>query len=139
MRDSSSLHKKVQEMVDCYMSTDPLQEMEKVSAEGDMEEAAIKWLALAALHGVNSRAKKISVQQKGGEYTITVEYRKSGLPNPGPEVARKVLDDVRGIMHLEEDKGSMPLSLGFRDSSVELKLKAKRKEDEDKVTLEFPE
>jgi len=139
MKDQRNLHLKVQEMIDCYVSTDPLQEMEGVSSEADKEEAAVKWLALAALHGINNKAKKISVKRDGDEYTITAEYRKSGLPNPGPEVGQKILSDVREIMHLEEDKGSMPLSLGVRDSSVELKLKVKREDGKEKLTLEFPE
>lgn len=139
MKDQRNLHLKVQEMIDCYVSTDPLKEMEGVAGEADQEEAAVKWLALAALHGINSKAKKISVKREGEELTITAEYRKSGLPNPGPAVGQKILDDVREIMHLEQDKGSMPLSLGVRDSSVELTLKVKREDGKEKLSMEFPE
>jgi hypothetical protein len=138
MKDSSSLHKKVQEMIDCYMSTDPLREMANVPSDTDKDEAAIKWLALAALHGINSRAKKITIQQEGDEYAVIAEYRKSGLPNPGRDVGQKVLNDIREIMHLEEKEGAMPLALGMRDSSVELTLKADLEEGKEKVTLEFP-
>jgi len=138
MKDSQSLHKKVQEMIDCYVSTDPLREMENVSSDTDREEAAVKWLALAALHGINSKAKKISVHKEGDEYTVVAEYRKSGLPNPGEEVGEKIINDLRELMHLEGEKGSMPLALGIRDSSMELKLKADREGDTEKVTLEFP-
>jgi hypothetical protein len=139
MKDQRNLHLKVQEMIDCYVSTDPLKEMEGVASDANTEEAAVKWLALAALHGINNKAKKISVKRQGDEYTVSAEYRKSGLPNPGNEVGQKILTDMREIMHLEEDKGSMPLSLGVRDGSVELKVKIKREDDKEKLTLEFPE
>ncbi len=61
MKDSSSMHKHVQEMCDCYATKDPLKEMSTLNAESDPKGAAIKWLALAALHGMNNNAEKISL------------------------------------------------------------------------------
>jgi hypothetical protein len=56
MKDTESVHKKVQEMCDCYATTDPLREMSILKNDADKEEAAVKWLALVALHGVNNNA-----------------------------------------------------------------------------------
>ena len=54
MKDSGNMHKKVQEMCDCYATNDPLKEMAKLKNDADTEAAAVKWLALAALHGINT-------------------------------------------------------------------------------------
>ena len=51
MKDKETLHKKVQEQIDCFAATDPLKEMSELTKEEDSEEAALKWLALAAFTG----------------------------------------------------------------------------------------
>ena len=52
MKNSSSMHKNVQEMCDCYATTDPLKEMSTLSSDSDAKAAAAKWLALAALQAL---------------------------------------------------------------------------------------
>jgi hypothetical protein len=139
MKDKRSLHLKVQELCDCYMSTDPLKEMSIVKDDGDKDEAALKWLALAALHGINDNAKKISVTRSDdGGVKVTAEYRKSELPSPGSDVGEKIFEAVRGITHLEGKKGKSLLALGVRDSSIEINIKMKAEKEGEKVTLEFP-
>ena len=64
MKDTKSLHLKVQELCDCFATTDPLKEMSVVKNDADTQEAALKWLALAALHGVNNNAKKFPSQDQ---------------------------------------------------------------------------
>ncbi len=140
MKDERNLHLKVQEMIDCYATTDPLKEMSEIQTDSDQEEAAIKWLALAALHGVNANAKKISITKApDGEVTVTAKYRKSELPTPGAEVSRRIFSDIREITHIEGEEGKMPLSLGIRDASLQLQVKLKSEDDGEKVTLKFPE
>ena len=63
MRDKETLHRKVQELIDCFATTDPLKEMSELGKDSDKDEAALKWLALAALHGINMNAKKISIRK----------------------------------------------------------------------------
>jgi hypothetical protein len=126
MKDKRSLHLKVQELCDCYATTDPLKER-------------LKWLALAALHGINANAKKISfARSKNGTAKVTAEYRNSELPSPGPDVGDKIVEAVRGITHLDGEKAKSALALGIRESSIEVNIKMKRAEDGEKVTLEFP-
>jgi hypothetical protein len=140
MKDERNLHLKVQELCDCYATTDPLREMSQVSASGDEEEIALKWLALAALHGVNSNASKISLSKgEDGNIRVTAEYRKAELPSPGSAVGAKILNAVRDITHIDKDKGESRLALGMRDSSIELKVKIKSKKGQEKVSLKFPE
>jgi hypothetical protein len=139
MKDKRSFHLKVQELCDCYATTDPLREMSALRSEGDREEAALKWLALAALHGVNSNAEKISIIRSGsGEVTVKAEYRVAELPSPGPEIGKKVIEAAREITHLEGEKGKSPLALGIRDSSIDVEIKVKKDEKGERLTLNFP-
>jgi hypothetical protein len=140
MKDKGSLHLKVQELCDCFATADPLKEMSDIKVEADKNEAALKWLALAALHGVNNNAKKISITRSDdGDVTVTAEYRKKDLPPPGSEIAEKIIEAVTGITHIEGDKGKTPLALGIRNSSIDLKIKMKKKDGGKKITIKFPE
>ena len=65
MKEKRNLHLKVQEMCDCYATGDPLKEMSIIKNDEDKEDAALKWLALAALHGVNNNAEEITITRNG--------------------------------------------------------------------------
>lgn len=139
MKEKRNIHLKVQEMCDCYATTDPLKEMSEIKGDSDQEEAAVKWLALAALHGVNNNAKEVSIRRtKDGNIKVTATYRESELPTPGSEIGEKIMSTVREITHIESGKGKSPLALGIRDDSIELKIKMKSKDKGDRVTLTFP-
>jgi len=135
-----TLHVKVQEMIDCFATSDPLREMSNLAKEEDKDEAAVKWLALAVLHGINAGAKKIAiVKSDAGEVKILAEYGKAELPSPGRIIGGSILDAVRKITHLEGDKGKTPLIMGVREGSLELQVEAKRDGGGEKVILKFPE
>ncbi len=138
MKDERNLHLKVQELCDCFATTDPLREMSQIpSAEGE-EDIALKWLALAALHGVNSNASKITLSKDDdGKVRVTAEYRPSDLPSPGGAVGNKILEAIREITHIEGDKGTTQLALGMRDSSIELGVKLKSKKGKEKLSIKF--
>lgn len=138
MKDTGSLHLKLQELCDCFATTDPLKEMSTVKNVADKEEAALKWLALAALHGVNHNAEKITIKKSDdGDVAVTAEYRKTELPSPGSEVAEKIIASLIGITHLEGGEGKTQLALGIRDSSISLTIKMKSKDGGKKVTIGF--
>jgi len=140
MKEKRNVHLKVQELCDCYATNDPLKEMSTVKNEGDKDEAALKWLAITALHGVNSNAHKITItRSKDGEISVTAKYRESELPSPGSEVGAKIVEAVREITHIEGDQGMTPLALGIRNDSIEIQVEMKSEEDKEKVTLKFPE
>lgn len=139
MKDSGSMHKKVQEMCDCYTTNDPLKEMSTLKNDSDTQDAAVKWIALAALHGVNNNAEEISIH-RGVDGTIRViaEYRATELPSPGNEVGQQVLETFREMTHIDADKGKTALALGIRDSSIDLNVKIKKKNGGEKVSIVFP-
>jgi len=140
MKDTGNLHLKVQEMCDCFATTDPLREMSVVKDDQDKEEAALKWLALSALHGINNNAKEVSISRSGdGDVKVTAEYRKTELPSPGPQVGGKIFEAVRRITHIEGDQGEITLALGIKDSSLDLKIKLRPTDSGEEVLISFPE
>ena len=140
MKDKETLHRKTQELIDCFATTDPLQEMSKLPKEEDREEAPLKWLALAVLHGINANAKEIKIKKlQDGKVAVFAEYRESELPSPGEEIGRKVFDALKSITHLEGEKGETILAMGVRDGSMDLRVKVKQdKSGKEKITLKFP-
>ena len=139
MKEKRNVHLKVQELCDCYATNDPLKEMSVVKNDTDKEEAALKWLALAALHGVNDNAKEITVTRSSdGSVQVRAKYRESELPSPGSDVGTRIIEAVREMTHIEGQKGKTPLALGIRNDSIELQVKLKEKEGREKVTIEFP-
>ena len=139
MKEKRNLHLKVQELCDCYATNDPLKEMSEIKGDDDKEEAAIKWLALAALHGVNDNAKEVTITRApNGEIKVTAKYRESELPSPGAEIGEKIMSTVGEITHIEHRDGKSPLALGIRQDSIELKVKMKTKDKGERVTISFP-
>ena len=139
MKEKRNIHLKVQELCDCYATNDPLKEMSEIKGGGDQDEAAAKWLALAALHGVNDNAKEVTIRRSpDGNVKVTAKYREAELPSPGAEIGEKIMNTVRDITHIEGGKGKSPLALGIREDSIELKIKMKSKDEGQKVTLKFP-
>ncbi len=139
MKDKESPHKKVQEMIDCYATKNPLKEMSKIQNEKDIPEASIKWLALASLHGINMNASEIKIKKSSeGEIKIVAKYRQVELPSPGTAAGNKIIQDIRDITHLEGDNGESMLSLGVREGTVDIKVKVSKDYDGEDAVLLFP-
>jgi hypothetical protein len=138
---SRNYHARLQEMCDCYMETDYRQEMEKMVSERspDLEEDALKYLALSILYATTEKARKLSFKKKEGEQKVTVKAEeKMELPTPTGEIADKIFEIMRSITHLEGEKGREPLSLGLRDGRMELGVKVEREEEKESLNLSFP-
>jgi hypothetical protein len=139
MKDKRSLHLKVLELCDCYATTDYLKEMAALPADADKEEGALKWVALAVLHGVNANAKKITLSKGAdGKIEVIAKYREAELPSPGSEVGEKVLNVIREITHIEGEGGKIPLAIAIRDSNFEVKVKVGQEGAGETITIQFP-
>ena len=139
MKDAANTHQKVQELCDCFATTDPLKQMSEVGLAPASEEAALKWIALAVLHGINSNAEKISLTTtKKGEVKVTAEYRTAELPSPGAEVGKKIIEAMRAMTHMEKDREKMTLAFGIRNNSMDLKIKSRHEGGDDRITITFP-
>jgi hypothetical protein len=139
MKDKRNVHLEVQEHIDCFAGTDPLKEMSEITSDTDKDQAALKWMALAVLHGINSNAKKISLRTApDGTTTVRAKYREAELPSPGGDIGRNIIEAVRRITHFEEDKGKGPLALGVRSDNFEIGVKVKRDEHGETISFKFP-
>ncbi|MCE5335382.1 MAG: hypothetical protein LLG06_12435 [Desulfobacteraceae bacterium] len=140
MLDKRTLHQKVQEQCDCFATTDPLRAMASLKGEPDPEEGALKWIALAVLHGIGRNAKKISLRRTpDGKVFATAKFRETELPELTPEIGEKVFEAVRNITHLEKEKGKMPVVIGIGDSSVEIDVKLESGGEGESLVLKFPD
>jgi hypothetical protein len=138
MRDMGTPHQRMQELCNCYTETDFLKEMARIEGDSDKDEAALKWLALAVLYGVDREAKKISLERSAdGGIQVVAKYRDSTLPDPGREIGGKVIEAVRGITHIDGKKGEIPLAIGIRDSNLQIRIQVKEEGGKEKITLEF--
>jgi hypothetical protein len=138
---SRNYHARLQEMCDCYMETDYRGEMEKMASEksADVEEDALKYLALSILYATTEKARKLSFKRKRGEPKVTVKAEeKMELPKPPGEIVDKVFEIMRSITHLEGEKGKEPFSLGLRDGRMELGVKVEKEEDKESLKFSFP-
>lgn len=139
MRDKRSLHLKVQELCDCFATSDPLREMSLVKKEPDKVEGALKWVALAVLHGINDNAKKITVTKaKDGKITVKGKYYTSELPSPGADVGDQIFQVVKEVAHMEGEGGKVPLALGIRDSSIQVEVKMEHDDGGESLSIKFP-
>jgi hypothetical protein len=139
MRDSSNLHQKIQDMCDCYATNDPLKEMSRLQHDSDTEEAAIKWIAMAVLHGINNNASEISIAKTAtGDVKVVAEYRRTELPPPGDAVSGKIIQDLKEIVHLDSAGGESTLAFGFRNNSMDLTVKTREEGGDERVTISFP-
>ncbi len=134
-------HLKLQEMCDCFMETNFLASMKLMqgTASNDVEEDAVKYLALAIMYAITEKAEKLSVKQKKGEVSAKIKNGgKQELPVPSGMVLDKVFEIMRAILHIEEDKGEMDFSLGLRSGEVNVRVKLSRKDETQSLKIKFP-
>ena len=134
-------HLKLQEMCDCYMETDFLANMQgMVGAESkDLEEDAVKYLALTVLYAITRKAAKLTIKKKGDDLSVRIKAdEKEDLPHPSAVVADKIFQIMREILHIDEDKGEMDLSLGLRTGEVNVHVKVKGQGDKQSLKIKFP-
>ncbi len=135
-------HLKLQEMCDCYMETDFLAALLGMAGADskDVEEDAIKYLALAIMYAITQKAEKLSFKKKGEELKAKINNgSKEKLPVPSVAVLDKVFEIMRGILHIEEDKGEMEFSLGLRSGEVDVIVKADREDGKESLKIKFPQ
>jgi hypothetical protein len=134
-------HLKLQEMCDCYMETDYLANMQGMAGavSKDVEEDAVKYLALIMLYAITRKAGKLSLKKKGDDVSVRIKAdQKEDLPQPSAVIIDKVFQVMREILHIEEDKGEMDLSLGLRTGEVNVHVKVKGQDDKQSLKVKFP-
>ena len=134
-------HLKLQEMCDCYMDTDFKKQLHGTAGQNaaDVEENAVKYLALALMYCITEKASKLTLKNKGGKVSAKIKAEEEiTLPAPSAQQFDKIVEIFRAILHIEEDKGEMPLALGLRSGDLELLVKTKRKKGKESIKIELP-
>jgi hypothetical protein len=148
VQDKRNLHLRLQEYCDCYLETDPREELDRISTQasssdptGDPEEVALKFLSLAVLYGIEENAKRLSiVKVPGGETQLNIEAAGNyKLPAPPRALTDQIFRVMRSITHLESGKGTEPLALGIQNDRLELGIEFDSAEEQETLTLSFPE
>jgi len=124
------------------METDFMPELKRAanSTTDDLEENAIKYLALAILEVLTQKASKLTVKKKEiVKVKISSSDEKIMLPAPTTEIADKIFEIVRTITHIEEDKGASELAFGLRNGRIDLTVKLSKKPGKESLKLIFPE
>ena len=142
-----NLHKRLQEMCDCYLESDYENELMIISEKGisadvtgDVTEVALKYLALAILYTLGERGAQLFI---GMADEMIISYMQNDqrhtLPPPPQDVTKEILEIVRGITHLEAEDATEPLSLGIRETRINLQVDVHREGGEEHLVLRFPE
>ena len=138
-----NLHLKLIEMCDCYLETDFKAQIQRAATDepGDLDEDSTKYLALAIMYALTEKADKLNLKCKKGQVTVTMQQYgdKTALKAPSVEIFNRIVEMVRSILHLEEDKASMPLALGLRNGQVELQVKVERGSNKESLRFKFPD
>ncbi len=147
MKDSQSLHLKLQEYADCFMDTDHIKELQEVSekgvagdATGDVTEVALKYLALAILTGINQKFQKVSLASEGGKKGVCTLVGESQmkLPQPPEGLAKEMVGIIRCVTDIESEKGNSKLIYGLKNDQLEIDVEAARTGEREEVTLTLP-
>lgn len=107
-------HLRLQEMCDCYMETDFHKQLEVLAGSDgvDLEENAIKYLSLAIMYTLTEKARKLSLKKEDGHVKVVVKGdSKITLASPGVAMFDKIVEIIRAVLHIEEDKGELPWPL----------------------------
>jgi len=122
-----NLHLKLMEMCDCYLGTDYA--------------TTFRYLALALLFTLTEQARQLSFKRKNDKITVTIKHEdeKIALRPPARPVFDRIIAIMRGILHLDEDKGGMPLTLGLKNDQIEVQVKLERIADKETLKVKFPE
>lgn len=138
-----NLHLKLMEMCDCYLGTDYAATIQKVAdaPSADTQEDALRYLALALLFTLTEEARQLSLKRKNDKITVTIRHdaEKIALRPPPRVVFNRIIAIMRTILHLEEDKGGMPLTLGLKNDRIEVQVKLERTADKETLKVKFPE
>ena len=140
-------HLRLQEYCDCFLETDPKDELEATSKgvsgipSGGPDELALKFLGLGIFYGASEKAKKISIQRsKEGNVLFTVDARgRYQLPPPTTQVADRIISIARAITHIDDDQGEEPVSLGLRNERMDITFQFDRRDGGETFTILFPE
>jgi len=144
MKDHNSLHARLQQYNDCFAEADPRAELRKIASRGiagehpqDLTELALKYLSLSILTGVDAGAAKVFYARKGDQNgsCVLAGPRQDRLPAPPTGVAQEIIEILRRIAGLEQDKAYGALACGVRQDTLRMDVGVARSGDRETLSL----
>lgn len=128
MKDASSAHLALQNLISCYIETNPAEALQnwadknwKVESYEDMDEACLKYLALVLLDAIDSRAEKI-ILEKGCPALVVKKGAEHMLPAAPESILARGLEILRELCGMEGATAQGTLSIGIRNDSIDLAI-----------------
>jgi hypothetical protein len=128
MKDVTSAHLALQNLISCYLETNPSDALKswadsnwKIEKHEDADEASLKYLALVVLDAIESRAQKI-ILEKGCPVLIAGPGAEHMLPAAPESMLARGLEILREMCGMEGARSKGTLSLGIRNDSIELEF-----------------
>ncbi len=128
MKDATSSHLALQNLISCYIETNPAEALKswadknwKVEDYEDMDEACLKYLALVLLDAIDSRAEKI-ILEKGCPVLVVTQGAEHMLPAAPESMLARGLEILRELCGMEGASARGILSIGIRNDSIELAI-----------------
>jgi hypothetical protein len=128
MKDATSAHQSLQNLISCYIETNPAEALKswadknwKVESFEDADEACLKYVALLILDAIDSRAEKI-VLEKGCPALVAKKGSEHMLPAAPESMLARGLEILRELSGMEGATAKGVLSLGIRNDSIELTI-----------------
>ena len=147
MKDSNSLHLKLQEYADCYSESDAGRELKEISEKGaggevtgDITDVALKYLSTSILHAIEEEAQKLQIAREGamqGDCKL-IGKKETSLPKPPIGLAREMMGIVRCITALEADNGESKLAYGVRNDRLEIAVTVHKSGEKEVMGLTLP-
>jgi hypothetical protein len=144
MKDTNSLHLKLQEYTDCFAEADPSRELRRIASRGiagdktqDMTELALKYLSLAILAGVNTGADKVFFTCRGDQNgsCFLAGEEETRLPTPPTGVTQEIIGILRRITGLEPDRAYGSLVCGIRNDRLVMDVGVARAGERETLSL----
>lgn len=142
-----TLRQKLQGYCDCCLTTDPKEELVRLSQGGlgndpvgDIREAVVKLMGLMILYGLRENAQALELwRDPQGRTRLEVQAAgKYQLPAPASELVDEAFSVMRAITHLEGETAKEPLSLGLGQESISLEVAFERSHPWEILKLSLP-
>lgn len=125
MAQTDSAHLRLQQQIDCQLEVKPRDALRVWERNGwneepntDVDEAPLKYLALALLDAIEEKAVRVTFDKDKG-VTVYADHSYPLPQAPAHYIARG-LEILREITGIEGGQGQGTLALGIRNDSLEL-------------------
>lgn len=141
MGDQRNLHQRLQEYCSCYVESDldfelgHLTRADRLSLSDDQTEIALKYLALALLKAIESRANKLILARWA---TRLLGGHEGFLAAPTNRIVEQAIAIAKRITGVSQQTPHREFALGLRENQIMLAVEHRIAGDEEEVLFGLP-